>query len=59
MAKRKPGADTVRVRVLTDCHVGAANAVIELPAEEADQACALGLADADPAAVEYAESIAQ
>lgn len=59
MAKRKAGADTVRVRVLADCHFGAANAVIELPAEEADQACALGLADADPAAVEYAESLAQ
>lgn len=59
MAKRKPDADTVRVRVLTDCHFGAANAVVELSAAEAEQACALGFADADPSAVEYAEGLAQ
>lgn len=59
MPKRKPDdAEPVKVRVLVDSCIGRANTVAVLAPIEAEQACALGLADADPSAVEYAESIA-
>lgn len=57
MAKAKNSGD-VRVRLLYDCAHGRCNDVVTLPAAEAESAIADGSADADPAAVAYAESLA-
>ncbi len=48
----------VKVRVLTTCSLGQANEVIELSAEEAKAAVGAGLADDNPDAVAYAETLA-
>ncbi len=57
MARKKPDA-SVRARVLTDCQIGKANDVVELPAELAEQMAELGLIDTDTGAVAYAEGLA-
>lgn len=57
MARKKPDA-SVRARVLTDCQIGKANDVVELPAELAEQMAELGLIDTDADAVAHAESLA-
>lgn len=57
MARKKPDA-SVRARVLTDCQIGRANDVVELPAELAEQMAELGLIDTDADAVAHAESLA-
>lgn len=57
MAKAKNAGD-VRVRLLCDCAHGRCNDVVILSADEADIVVANGDADADPAAVAYAESLA-
>ena len=58
MARKKPDASgAVRARVLTDCHLGKANDVVELSAADAEQMAAIGLIDADADAVAYAESL--
>lgn len=51
--------DSVKVRVLTACHLGNANDVVTLDVMSAQAAHDDGLADSAPAAVAYAESIAQ
>lgn len=59
MARKKTDASgAVRARVLTDCQLGKANDVVELPAEAAEQMAAFGLIDTDADAVAYAESLA-
>jgi hypothetical protein len=59
MARKKPDASgAVRARVLTDCQLGKANDVVELPAEAVEQMAAFGLIDTDADAVAYAESLA-
>ena len=59
MAKAKPAAEgEVKVRILTACEHGKANDVVVLSAEQAASAEAGGIADSNPAAVAYAESIA-
>lgn len=49
----------VPVRLLQKCGYGAADAVVELPAEEAAVAKADGLCDDDEHAVEYARALNQ
>lgn len=49
----------VKVRVLSDCAHGKANAVVELPESVAKHAEKAGLVDADKAAVAYASELAQ
>jgi hypothetical protein len=56
MAKTKAPA-TVAVRVLVSCQLGAGDAVIELPAAEAEQYKACGMVDDHPDAVAYARSL--
>ena len=59
MARKKPDASgAMRARVLTDCQLGKANDVVDLPAELAEQMAELGLIDTDADAVAYAESLA-
>lgn len=53
--KTTPSA--VKVRILTTCALGQANAVIEMPTDEAAAAVIAGLADATPEAVAYAETL--
>ena len=48
----------VKVRVLADCAYGKPNDVAVLSDADAKQAVADGIADADPAAVAYAEGLA-
>ncbi len=57
MAKTKAAAEgKIKVRILVDCDLGKCNEVVEV---DADQVSSLaGLVDSDPAAVEYAESVA-
>lgn len=47
----------VKVRVLTQCAYGNPDDVVELPEADAKQATADGIADANPDAVAYAESL--
>lgn len=56
MAKKQT-SDTVKVRILVDCHAGKCGEVLELPAAAAGELVAGGFADANPASVAYAESI--
>lgn len=59
MARKKPDASgAVRARVLTDCTLGPANAVVDVPAELVEQFVAIGVIDIDADAVAYAESVA-
>ena len=59
MARKKPDvAGAVRARVLTDCQLGKADSVVDVPAELVDQFISIGVIDTDPDAVAYAESIA-
>lgn len=58
MAKAKPAAEgQVKVRVLVDCDHGKCNEVVSIDA--ALLVSLEGVVDADPAAVEYAESLGQ
>lgn len=63
MAKNKPAGTEpevvalVKVRVLTQCIYGPANAVASLLPEEVESAQNSGLIDSDPDAVAYAESL--
>lgn len=50
-------ANTVKARILIACALGEPNDVIEIDAEQADTM--IGVVDADPAAVAYAESLGQ
>lgn len=57
MAKSKTGLEgPVEVRVLVDCALGKCNEVVTVDAGEIDSLA--GVVDADPAAVEYAKSLA-
>jgi len=49
--------ETTRVRVLADCQFGRCNDVVALTADEVRAGLAIGIVDADPAAVAYAESL--
>lgn len=55
--KGKAAAST-KVRLLVDCEHGKANAVATLAADTAAAAVKAGVADGDPAAVKYAEKLA-
>lgn len=44
------------MRLLRDCELGSCNAVVEIEASQVESLA--GTADADPAAVAYAESLA-
>jgi len=59
MAKKTPeeggAAALVKVRVLAECAHGQCNDVVEIDADAV--AGLVGLVDADPAAVQYAESL--
>lgn len=52
-----PAAGPVKVRVLVDCEHGKPNDVIEIDGDLVESLA--GLVDADHAAVEYAESLAE
>lgn len=58
-AAPKAADDEVEVRILLDHLDYLANQVVSLPKAEAAAAVDAGWADADPAAVEYAKSIAR
>ena len=49
---------TQKVRLLRDQPLGKCDEVIELPKDEAKELCDSGAADASPAAVKFAESLA-
>jgi hypothetical protein len=51
----KTAEGTVKARVLVDCEHGAPNDVIEIDASQVEGL--VGVIDADPAAVAYAESL--
>lgn len=55
MAKEQKAEGKVKVRVLRDCAYGNPNDVAEIEAELVPALA--GVVDADPAAVEYAESL--
>ena len=61
MARPKKSAEItdgmVRVRLLGDCIFGRCNDVVEIAVEQLSQAVETGVADPDPAAVAYAESL--
>ena len=52
-----PTDSQVKARVLTQCQFGEANDVVLLSADEATLAQAAGIADSNPDAVAYAESL--
>ena len=59
MARKKPDASgAVRARVLTDCQLGRADAVVDVPAELVEQFVQIGVIDIDADAVAYAERLA-
>ncbi len=51
--------ENVRVRLLVDCAYGKCNAVVSIPSDELVIAKEHGLADDNPDAIAYAESIAK
>lgn len=55
MAKKPEEGAPVRARVLVDCAYGKPDEVIDIAADLIDSLA--GVVDADPAAVEYAESL--
>lgn len=57
-AKPASGKTAVKARVLTPCQFGAVNSVVTLSATQAKAAERDGLVDTAPAAVAYAESLA-
>ncbi|HEY0062988.1 MAG TPA: hypothetical protein VGC21_12770 [Telluria sp.] len=57
MAKEQKAEGPVKARVLVDCEYGKPNDVVTIEAVQAPSLA--GVLDTDPAAVEYAESLAQ
>lgn len=58
MKETSIGPAVVKVRILTNCAFGQVDTVQTLSAEDAQQAVAAGLADDNPDAVAYAETLA-
>ncbi len=54
--KQKAGEGQVKARILVDCDLGKINEVVVV--DEAALKGLVGVVDADPAAVSYAESLA-
>jgi hypothetical protein len=57
MARAKPTEGVVKARVLIDCEHGKPNDIVEIDAAQAENLA--GVLDTDPAAVTYAESLAE
>ena len=57
--KKTPTTGATKARVLFDCVFGVADQVVELSADDLAAALAIGAVDTDPAAVAYAETLAQ
>lgn len=57
MATKKANNGATKVRLLIDSSLGRVDDVIEMSGDELDAATAAGMVDANPAAVEYAESL--
>lgn len=55
--KKTTPTGAVKVRILRDCPFGKADQVVELTGEDLANAISHGMADADPAAVAYAETL--
>lgn len=58
MAKKSEGS-TIAVRVLSDCHLGKVNDVVEIDAAMLDAYVRVSYVDPDADAVEYARSLKQ
>jgi uncharacterized protein with GYD domain len=58
MKEKEISPDVVKVRILTTCTFGQVDTVQILSADDAQQAVAAGLADDNPDAVAYAETLA-